>query len=203
MRPLVAGILEIVDAPLYDTVALPRPSPDADLPPVHVFEHPIGIQARTFDGTYRIKSEIETNMFLPGALPAPCKFLVKSIRAALLDEQGGIKGISSIFYRAAVLDFCIAQKRYWSGPLYLVADPATFWCEGVAPFAGLTTEEREAMIRAIRHTFDDNLRPLIETQQPFECRVTFDPSAPWGDRGRFAPAALVVVLEGNEARAMV
>lgn len=199
MRALVAGILELIDSPLYDTVAIPRPSPDADLPPVELFRDPIGIVARALDGTRRVKTELETNLYSPSQLELPHKFLVRSIRAALLDQQGGLKGISSTYYRGAMLRFWINGKPYWQGPLYLVADPAVFWCEGAAPFAGLSTEEREAMIRAMRHTFEENERPMIDTQMPFGCRLTLDPTAKWD--GAFAPAGIVVVLEGIEARA--
>lgn len=199
MSPLVAGILEIVDTPLYDTVAIPRPNPDNDLLPVELFRHPIGVMTRTFDGTSRVKSEIETNIFNHSSLAPPQKFLVRSIRAALLDQQGGLKGISSSYYRAAVLELVIGCKPYFRGPLYLVADPATMFLEG-NPLANFFAEEREKLIRAMRHTFDEKERPMIETQEPFFVRVALDPAGKWD--GSFAPGAIVVVLEGTLARAV-
>lgn len=200
MSPIVSGLLEMLDSPLYDTAAIPRPNPDNDLLPIELFREPIGAMTRALDGTHRVKSELETNLTESQYLYPPQKFLVRSIRAALLDQQGGLKGISSTYYRGAVLRFWINGKPYWDGPLYLVADPAVFWCEGAAPFAGLSTEEREAMIRAMRHTFSEGEQPVIDTQMRFGCRVSLDPAAKWD--GSFAPAGIVVVLEGIKARAV-
>jgi len=197
---LVAGIMEVIETPVYDTVGLPAwaRNQDADPPPAELFTGPIGSMGKEWTGHSRVKSELETNLFEPRMLPTPQQFLLRSIRAVLVGPDGGLIPANSPYYRGAILRLYISQKTYWTGPLFKVADPAAMF---LAPDAlrGFSPEDRADIIRSLRHQFEhEETSPLIETQQEFYCRVDFDPLMKWDSIG--APGALTVLLEGRLAR---
>jgi hypothetical protein len=195
-----AGILEVVDLPWYDTVGLPTTrNADGDIPPAAFFQVPFGGMGRDWTGAWRVKTELDTNMLEPGMLPAPHRFLIRSIRAALIDVDGGLVPVNSRYYRGAVLRLQINQKIYWQSPLWKVADPATMFVQADV-LKLFTVEERHELIRGLRHQFADSLRPQIEQQEPFLCTIDFDPLLKWDSPT--APGAAVVLLEGFDARAV-
>lgn len=204
----VAGILEVVDLPWYDTVGLPTAkNEEGDLPPAEFFQVPFGYMGKDWTGHYRPKTELETNMLEAGRLPIPHRLLVRSIRAALIDVAGCLMPVSSRFYRGAVLRFQINQKIYWQSPLWKVADPATLFLQPDA-LQLFSVGERHELIRSLRHQFDDSAadadgaptRPEIQERQPFLVTIDFDPLLKWDSPT--APSAAVVLLEGLDARAI-
>jgi hypothetical protein len=206
--PLIAGVLEIVDLPWYDTVGLPTTrNSDGDLPPAEFFQVPIGEMGKDWTGHYRPKTELETNMVEHGRLPVPHRLLIRSIRAALIDVAGALMPVSSRYYRGAVLRLQINQKIYWQSPLWKVADPATMFVPAEA-LKLFTVGERHELIRGLRHQFDDNvgdvnsdpIRPQIRERESFICTIDFDPLLKWDSPT--APGAAVVLLEGLDARAI-
>jgi len=172
----IMDIFEHVDTILFDTLSIPLGFSSRDR--AHMFVQPIGVMAPDPRGIggYRPKLWTDTNMVLAGMLPAPCSFVIKSIRAALFNRLGELVPISSRYYRAACVDLRIAMKTYYQAPLWRLADPAAVLapgCGGVANF--LTTfdkEERTELIRALRLQFDKP--PLIDVQMPFEVELKFD-----------------------------
>lgn len=193
------GILEIVETPLYDTVALPiLGSQDADPPPAELFTVPLYKMARVWPGNQsRPKSYQETNLLESGMLHSTQQFVVRSIRAAFRDLDGALMPVSSRYYPAAHFRFTIAQKPYYEAPLWKVADPATMF---LAPDALklFQPHERTELVRSLRQGFSAADSPLIDHAQPFHCSVDFDPAVDWRSVG--APAALIVCLEGQFAR---
>jgi hypothetical protein len=193
---IVAGIMEIVESPLYDTLALPLELLGGR---GHLFEHPLGAMFPLGGAQSRPKTNVETNLFEPGSLPAPQKFVVFAIRAALFSQAGALLPVSSPFYRGAALRFWINQKPYWTGPLWKVADPAALFA---FPFglSSFNSDERIEIIRSLRWTFTD-IKPLIDSGESFGVQIDFDPVFGWTDTA--APGSLVVLLEGEHGRAVV
>lgn len=153
-------------------------------------------------GELRIKDWTETNMVQPGTLPAPQKFVIRSIRAALFSRRGELLPVTVRHYRGAVLELRILQKLYFAAPLWKVADPAALFASSGGQWAtGFDVAERLEMIRSLRHTFpDDNPPVMIEWQEPFHVDLKVDPTFEWDKLS--SPGSLVVVLEGSLGRAV-
>lgn len=195
----VAGILEAIDSPLYDTISLPLGMSYGNK--AIAFEHPIGAMfARPKDGKLVPKTLLETNLIDSRALSAPHRFVVAAIRAALFSRDGLLLPLTSRFYRGGVLDFRIAQKPYWTGPLWKCADPAALFFASDR-LAAFDKDERAELIRALRCGISKNVRPEIREYEPFHVEIAFDKSFGWRDLT--APGSLVVLLEGIRARAVV
>jgi hypothetical protein len=206
---IVQGILEVVDLPWYDTVGLPTTrNAEGDIPPAEFFQVPFGGMGRDWTGTWRVKTELDTNMMESGRLPVPHRLSIRSIRVALIDVGGGLMPVSSRYYRGAVLELQIGRKRYWQSPLWKVADPATMFLSAEV-LKAFSVGERHELIRSLRHQFDDSvcdvadgepIRPQIQERESFLVTIDFDPSLKW--ESTTAPGAAVVLLEGLDARAV-
>lgn len=199
----VAGILEIIEQPLYDSLSIPFGFSTGDR--AMMFTVPYGGRFHDpRDGAMRLKDLTETNMMQHGQLPAPQKFLVKAIRAALFGRRGELLPITSRYYRGAIFELVVFNKRYWTGPLWRVADPAVLFACGPVMLTSFDKDERADLIRALRcglmNTEKDS-GVLIEAQAPFHVEIKFDPSFEWERVD--APGSLVVLLEGSHAIATV
>lgn len=192
-----AGILEIVDTPLFDTLSIPFGFSSRDR--AALFVVPFGLMFHDpMTGEARSKDHTETNMAISGQLPMPNSFVVRAIRAALFNRRGELLPIGSRHYRGAILELVIQQKPYWTGPLWKAADPATLF-QSSNPLASFSAEERAEIIRSLRLQLPDSV--IIMEQQPFSVVMKFDPSFEWERID--APGSLVVLLEGTNARAAV
>lgn len=197
----VPSAFEIVDTPIYDTLSIPLGFTSSDR--AHLFTLPVGSSGYNdpLTGELRIKDWTETNMVQPGTLPAPEKFLLRSIRAALFSRRGELLPITARHYRGALLELRIMEKLYLASPLWKVADPAVLFASaGVGSvFAGFNENERLAIVSSLRHTFfADCDAPWIEYQAPFRVDLKVDPTFEWDKLS--SPGSLVIVLEGSLSR---
>jgi len=190
--PLVAGVLEVIDNFIFDTLHTMAPRldrPDRE----KMFVIPLGAQVLTNEG-HRLKDYLDTNLYESGLLNPPQQFAIRAIRCAFIGRDG-ISPASSRYYADTLVRLMIGQKPYWIGPAWKCADPVTMVLEPNL----MDSETRIEFVRALRQTF--TYEPLIQTQEPFYVEVTFGKS--WNECPPDAPDRLVVLLEGALARAIV
>lgn len=191
----IAGILEVVDQPLFDTLHVLAPrvgKPDR----ANMFVVPLGASIETNSGV-RTKDFLETNMVCSGFLPPPLKHSVCTVRCAFIGRK--ILPVSSRFYADTLLRLSVNCKSYWTGPAWKCADPVTMVLNPDTLLA-MGRHKRVDLVRALRQKFTTEI--VIESQQPFSVEVTFSGES-WREYSDDAPERLVVLLEGQTARAVM
>jgi hypothetical protein len=190
--PLVAEYLEVLDNYLFDTLQTMAPRRDSGNRE-RMFLIPLGGMMLTNEG-HRVKTSVETNMVESEMLYPPHQFLIKAIRAVFIGEE--IVPMSSRYYADTLIRLIIGQKPYWTGPAFKCADPVTMDPKTVLE---MDTESRIEFVKLLRRHFEHG--PIIQEQEPFSVQVTFGES--WRDCPPDAPDRLVVLLEGDLARAII
>jgi len=191
--PIIAGVLEVIDEPLFDTLHTLAPRTRlADR--AHLFVSPVGSIVMTNEGNY-VKQWLDTNLVQCSQLPAPQRFAVKAMRCAFIGRK--ILPCSSRYYADTLLELRINQKKYWGGPAWKCADPVTMVINADTLLA-MGRHARVDLVRSLRRTLDPMI--WIDVQQMFSVEVTFGKS--WREYADDAPERLVILLEGKKFRAV-
>ena len=172
--PIIAGWLEILDDPIYDTAELGPENPWA-----YLFQAPVGTQHKTY---------ADTNQYQSGVLPAPQKHRIERISAALIRGNRLIP-LSDPAWTSIVITLSINCKVYWMGPLWMVAHPH------VAMLGGRVSRRLAKWL--LRLSSGKLREPIpIEQQQPFMVRAE-------AYRQLRQLVSVFVALEGLRSRAVM
>jgi len=199
MSPIIAGILEVVSQCLYDEIKL-DPSP-RNLR-YSFFEVPVGGRD---DDSDPIKTFLQTNLYDPGALPVPNRFIATRLNALYLHDSVPVRLHETNLYGKTLITFLVNQKVYWEGPAWLCA----------SPFALLGTPKDELprlkqdygieweRIGATLQMPANDVAPdgykggvIIDRQQRFEVTANIDADSSQG-------LDLAIHLDGNLLRAVM
>lgn len=106
-NPIVAGLREIINQPIYDTmsVAVATAFPTQTI----FFQTPIGQGGNT---------QLQTNMTQAGLLPAPQKFSVRALRLAVRNNANQTDLVNFLYQ--TWLQLFVSSKPYWIGPSFLL-----------------------------------------------------------------------------------
>jgi hypothetical protein len=205
--PLVNNTGECLNDILMDSEPLGNLAEGLDL-----FTRPLGC---LIPGTDLRKTYRDTNMFLPGVLCKPEKFLVKGIRCAFLDEAGRVVPVNEAIYWDTTLRFFVSRRSYWHSPVAHVVDPMILttpeqWaalkmaqkCQLVRRFSDQAVSEFVPAERIFVPTFPDDVKAsisfpaitgiLIETQESFGVQIEHG--------GKWPKHRIVCVLNGTLVR---
>jgi hypothetical protein len=179
---------ETVYQPIYDTVYLPEALAGNR---AHAFIYALGMSIPVKHGS-KVKTYEDTNLLQQAMLDAPKSFLIESIDAYFVDDQGIIPA-NSRWYAETTIDFTLSMKVYWSSPLAKCVSTV-----GLFETGALTREELEERKREFQSKLE--LPVAIGRQQNFGVLLHFSEwcMARWADRS--SPSKLCVFLNGMMTR---
>ena len=102
--------------------------------------------------------------------------------------------VDTPLYDTLSIPLGFTERRYFSAPLWKVADPAVLFAVGANGLIPFNADERLAIVSSLRHCFDQGDPPLIQSYAPFRVDLKVDPRFEWDKLS--SPGSLVVVLEG-------
>lgn len=193
------GLMEIVRDVIYDRAPLGETYQ-------RLFCHPVGMIVIPKNRPSLLKTWEWTNMVMAGCLPAPNRFVIKSIRCVFLEPDGRPVPVTDPIYWQASLTLRVFMKQYWRSPVAYVADPmimlaATDWSK-------ITADERMNLIQCLSSPLTSSQTPIpgtsatcavdgvaIEQQMPFDVEISGADN--WPDRD------VLVALEGVSERAVI
>ncbi len=188
--PIVAGYLELLDQPLYDTETIPP-----EHCRVNLFANPIGRTYMVGSLAYS-KSDQHTNMYQANMLPAPQRFIIERLGCLFLHRNQPIPITgdhkSKIWY-TTILQLQINVRWYWRGPAWMIADMA-----GVIG----STKAMEILRQPDHNRLLDLLQPKLAEPIPIEQQQIFGVDATVYDP-LYVPVELFVYLRGRMARSVI
>ena len=193
------GLMEVVRDVIYDRESL------LGQQRLRLFCLPLGQVSYLADGTAINKSWERTNMVMPASLPAPQRFVIKSIRCAFLEADGRPVPLSDPIYWETTVTLRVYMKQYWHSLAAYVADPQI--ALGATDWSKIPPAERLNLINSLSAPLTCGNTPIpgtsasvavegisIEQQMPFVVQI--DNTRKWPNR------EVLVALEGICARAM-
>lgn len=175
---------------------------------MHLFSVPVGQMSYGIDGIPAMKTFNRTNMYQCACMPAPNRFLIKSLRCAFFEADGSLVPVTDPIYWDATLELSICMKTYWRSPCAHVCDPANLLA--ATDWSKIPHEERLLLIDRLRSSnslvsdsvnFGGLILPgidgvMIEQQQSFQVKI--DGAEKWQGRRE-----VMVALEGISGRAVM
>jgi hypothetical protein len=198
---LTSGLGEFLVDTIYDREVISGAN-------CHLFCLPVGQMTFGIDGLAMLKSYDRTNMWMACYLPAPERFLIKSIRCAFFEPDGSPVPVTDPIYWQSTLELNLCSKNYWRSPVAYLADPVVLLA--ATDWSAIPHEERIQLIDRLRTNnaltgkgsngsgplFPDIDGVLIDQQQSFQIKISGAEN--WKGRRE-----VMCALEGISGRAVM